>query len=602
MGLPAVKLSDVVKATIYGWDHTTRKVQRIKGLKITPQPTAAIFSFWTVQPTVPVIEIFRNLTGDPAVDMKPQNLVATAFDFLDAFLGNLFTQHKARVTGLSQGDRFHYRITAGDGAYPSAVVIGTFATCSRNLGVIVHDIMVFNDGDPGLKASGEFNFGFGFYYENTRIADRSYDANIESGEVRDFPLGKGATLNTGQVPDTFTIFVRGTEYDVGFFDTDFGTAYSPPEVRPEQTVAYESDDETVAEAMQTFDMPQAPGNYNQGYTLKSGPQGINYWVNGRIDIEVLPPSEPPHVPLDIRVDIGDATHAGFSLTRPGDRGGVGGSGGGGKMMHAFAMGPEETLYMKRPGAESWEKLDDGAPASARPCSCDFSAEIAQDSQDRIHVLTWRAGVLRHAAYAAKSRGTAPRFRVIGEGLQQGAGIVTAEDGTAFVLARNMDGALRVSALNGDRGTWTELGGRFAGPVAALAGKREIEIFGVTPEGEAQAGTWRIGSSRRPDWSPIGRGLGRAKLRHLDVMTVERNQAMLLALAEDRRLLTLARGRNGEAWTGAWKDQGSLDTVFFSKAAPQKPAAKKTARRKNGGTLRPLAHGRQNGEERPRAAE
>jgi hypothetical protein len=585
MGLGTTSVTDAMKATVYNWD-LVRKTQRIRQLRITPQPTSAIFTFRTVQPTVPVVEIFRSISGNPALDMKPENLVTSAFDFIDAALGNLFTQHKAVMTGLPHSSRFHYRITAGDGSYPAAVVIGTFATCGRNVSVTVRDVMIWNDGDPGLKASGELSFVFGFYYDQDLVANREYDANIESGEVRDFPFGKAATLVTGQVPDTFTVFVRGFEYDESFH-----SAWFPPSVLPETLEAYENDDEVVVDTMQSFDMPQAPGHYSQPLGLKSVPGGIHYWINGRIDIEVLPPSEAPVVPSDFLADLQDIKSTVAHLEGVGSRGVVGGGTGGkdgkGGKNHGFAIGPDNTLYMKRPEAARWEKLDDGAAASNHGCTCDLTADFVRDDQDRIHMLTLRAGILSHASFSAKGRSDPPRFRAVGEGLQRNPTMVPAEDGTVYVFARNTDGALRVAPLTGsDRGRWTELGGNFAGPVTAHATRREIAIFGVTADGQPQGGTWRIGSSRKPDWAVLGRGLGKTRLRHVDVL-VQHAGIHLMVLAEDRRLLTLTRDRNGEAWSGSWKDHGSLDAFGFEKRlAPKssrKPktngAAKPTPRRR-----------------------
>jgi hypothetical protein len=90
---------------------------------------------------------------------------------------------------------------------------------------------------------------------------------------------------------------------------------------------------------------------------------------------------------------------------------------------------------------------------------------------------------------------------------------------------------------------------------------------VTPEGQPIGGIWRIGSSKRPEWVVLGRGLGKTRLRHIDVL-IEHDRIHLLALAEDRRLLTLSQ--SGESWSGSWKDYGSLDAFFFdTPAAPQR---------------------------------
>jgi len=584
MGLATTTVSDLIAAKVFDWD-LLHKTQRIRQLRITPQPTAAIFTFRTVQPTVPVVEIFKSISGNPALDMRPENLVTSAFDFIDAALGNLFTQHSARITGLPHSSRFHYRITAGDGTFPAAVVIGTFATCGRNISVTVRDLMIWNDGDPGLKGSGELNFVFGFYYDQDQVARREFNGDIDSGEVRDFPLGKGPTLVSGQVPDTFTVFVRGIEYDGGI-GTSFHASYFPPDVLPEVMENYENDDEVVVDVMQSFDMPQAPGHYSQPLGLKSVPGGIHYWINGRIDIDVVPPSEPPFVPLDLTVIVDERKSAVAHLEGIGSLVGLGGGTGGkdgkgGKTLR-FAIGPDTTFYMKRPEAARWEKLDDGAAAAGHGCACDLTAEIARDGQDRIHMLTLRAGQLSHASFSAKGRSDPPRFRPIGEGLQRNPTMVSVEDGIVYVFARNAEGALRVAPLTGtDRGRWIELGGNFAGPIAAHATRREIELFGVTPEGQPQGGSWRIGSSRKPDWAMLGRGLGKIRLRHADVLN-QHGQIRLLALAEDRRLLTLTP--NGRSWSSTWKNHGSLDALGL--ARPATPV-KKAAKSKANGSARPM---------------
>ena len=603
MGLGTTAVSDLVTAKVFDWD-LVRKTQRIRQLRITPQPTAAIFTFRTVQPTIPVVEIFRSLSGNPALDMKPENMVTSAFDFLDAWLGNLFTQHSARITGLPHSSRFHYRITAGDGTFPAAVVIGTFATCGRNVSVTVRDLMIWNDGDPGLKGSGELSFVFGFYYDQDQVTRREFNDDIDSGEVRDFPLGKGATFAGGQVPDTFSVFVRGIEYDEGI-GASFHSPYFPPSSLPETLENYENDDEVVVDAMQSFDMPQAPGNYTQTLGLKSFPGGIHYWVNGRIDIEVTPPSEPPFVPFDFTIILDERKSAVAHLEGIGSLVGLGGGTGGkdgkgGKTLR-FAVGPDNTLYMKRPEAARWEKLDDGAAAADHGCACDLTAEIARDDQDRVHMLTLRAGMLSHASFSAKGRSDPPRFRPIGEGLQRNPTMVSSEDGITYVFARNAEGALRVAPLTGsDRGRWTELGGNFAGPVAAHATRREIAIFGVTAEGQPQGGIWRIGSSRKPDWAGLGRSLGKTRLRHVDVL-VEHGRIHLLALAEDRRLLTLTpsgKAYTSQSWSGTWKDHGSLDALGFEKRAAPKPGRKATKPKTNG-AARPMPR-RRGGEQGVRA--
>jgi hypothetical protein len=453
--------------------------------------------------------------------------------------------------------------------------------------------MMWNDGDPGLKASGELSFVFGFYFDQDLVSNREFDGNIESGDVRDFPLGKGATFVSGQVPETFSVFVRGIEYDEGI-GASFHTTQFPPSVLPETLENYENDDEVVVDVMQSFDMPQAPGHYSQVLGLKSVPGGIHYWINGRIDIDVTAPSEPPFVPFDFTVISDERKSAVAHLEGIGSLAGLGGGTGGkdgkgGKTLR-FAIGPDNTLYMKRPEAARWEKLDDGAGAAGHGCACDLTAEVVRDDQDRIHMLTLRAGLLSHASFSAKGRSDPPRFRAVGEGLRRNPTMVTVEDGTAYVFARNADGALRVAPLTGtDRGRWIELGGNFAGPIAAHATRREIELFGVTSEGQPQGGSWRIGSRRKPEWAMLGRGLGKTRLRHVDVLN-QHGQIQLLALAEDRRLLTLTH--SGRSWSGTWKDHGSLDALGFARpAAP----AKKAAKSKVNGSARPMPR-RRGGEE------
>ena len=121
---------------------------------------------------------------------------------------------------------------------------------------------------------------------------------------------------------------------------------------------------------------------------------------------------------------------------------------------------------------------------------------------------------------------------------------------------------------------------------------------MTAEGQPQGGSWRIGSRSKPDWAVLGRGLAKTRLRHVDVLN-QHGQIHLLAMAEDRRLLTLTpsgKGYTDQSWSGSWKDHGSLDALGLKKrtASP----AKKTTKKANG-AAKPMPR-RRGGEQGARA--
>ena len=576
MGLTALDPKGIVDAKVLEWDFT-RPMQRIRKLAIKPQPTSAIFTYRTNQPTVPVVEIFQSVSGNPVQDMVPANVVATGFDFISAWLGNLTDKHQAVMTGLASNRRFHYRITAGDGTFPAAIVTGTFMTSARVGRFTIRTIFMFNDGDPGLKGEGEFVFDFGFYNDKDLIGVRQFKDDIDSGETRDFPLGRGATLESGAIQDQVSVFVHGVEHDSDILGS-FTGGPELPTILPETTVAFENDDKNVAEALQTLNMPQDPGEYRFNFRLDSGPRGIHYWVDGWVEITLTPPQEAPVIPPDLITKL-DGIKAMVTLSGVGKKAGIGGKD---AKTHGFALGPEGALFRRLPG-QAWARIDEGpgardvAHSAVRDvdCACDMSATIARDAEDRIHLVTLQSGVLRWASYAAGGRSTGLRWRDMGAGFKPGLTIADAADGTPLLFARDEGNALRATALAGPGlGKWVDLGGNFAGAVTVLAGRSGVEIFGVTPDGLAQTARWRPGAARPPAWSPLGRpGYGRSgretRFRHVDVAG-HGSRAMAIALTTDRQLLTLTAS---EGWSGAWKDQGSLDT-WGAPRVERKPAGKK----------------------------
>jgi hypothetical protein len=88
------------------------------------------------------------------------------------------------------------------------------------------------------------------------------------------------------------------------------------------------------------------------------------------------------------------------------------------------------------------------------------------------------------------------------------GMVAGVEGRAHRVVLSPDGTvyhqeLQDDPLHADNGLWTELGGRFAGPLTVVAGAGHVSLFGLSPDGAVLHKTHAPGDRPDDDWQTLG---------------------------------------------------------------------------------------------------
>ena len=523
--------------------------QRISNLEITPQPNAILFKFRTTQPTVPVIEIFelaRDMQGN--LHFLPGMLVTVKFDFISAALGNFFTEHLGRINGLKQDKEFSYQITAGNGSKPQAVAIGTFKTGKRSAAFVIRDIMVFNDGDPGIfGASGQMAFAFGFYNENDdKVGNQYYHSSISSGELRSLPFGTTPAFRTNTAPDWMAVYVRGQEDD--HFFTPFHEWMSAPEKLPSNTTHDENDDVVFADAFQYLALPNEWGTHRLGFSLDSGPWGIHYIVTGWVDVESEAPFVPPVITRSAqRLQTPWTPRPWATLNVIGQRAIVERPDG---RRSVYGLGPNGVLARKLKSddfqrSQNWEMIE--------AWGVEAVSIVATDDGDQIIAVS--AGSVRQKLESVSVEETLSEWRDIGFGFQSHISAMPMPDGAIVILALGLDGTLRGMVLehNTVQDEWTDLGHASVGHFVALPKRDCVEIFVLTPEGGIQTITWQPASKNGLLW----RSLEGGNFTFIYVGE-EQGSTHLIAVTHDRKVSLLSC--ENEVWLPSWISLGTLDSV------------------------------------------
>ena len=526
--------------------------QRITGLTVTPEPNAVRLDFNTNVPTIPIVEIFRHVqTPNGVLVFNTSDVVAVGFDWLDGALGNFFTEHHARMANLAQTTSYSYRITAPDGKRPPAVATGTFVTGRRTGKVVIRDIQIWNDGDPGLDASGEFQFVFTVYDDaGNRGPEVQFSRNISSGEVINLPFGTAPAITLPSAGDTATVYVLGREFDRPLLGALSGMP-SAPLSPPDEPTHSEDDRFVIADAFQQLQLPTDNVEVRLGFTLNSGPWGIHYIINGWIEVTVTSP------PARSVKKSGTRRRRTTTLVRQGARQAVYTPGG---KAHLFGFGPDGLIAERLPRVRGerrrkWALVPtDGAESAT---------VIARDEQ-HVDLIAVKDGTVRIVGRTVGDVKAAPvEWSVIGEGMQPLLSVLPLGDDSFAVVGLAQSGEVRATLLRDHRSAsaeWSALGGRFIGRVAALATGDSIELFGVTATGEVQYATWQ------PDGKPpvAWQSLGEQDATHVFGVEDEHG-GHVAALTRDRRLIGAFRGAAG--YLPEWRDLGTLDELENDEIAP-----------------------------------
>ncbi|MBU1822775.1 MAG: hypothetical protein KKG00_14870, partial [Bacteroidetes bacterium] len=441
--------------------------------------------------------------------------------------------------------------TAGNGALKAAVAVGSFKTGKRSAAFVVRDILVFNDGDPGLKGDGEMAFAYGFYNENDdRIShpDKHYygKRDISSGELVNLPFGTAPTFITTSAPDWMAVYVGGYEEDS--FWANFGRGVDAPLKLPDNPTHSENDDGVWADAFQHLRLPDTPGSHRVGFSLNSGPWGIHYITTGWADVVVTPPFTLPNIPKSAMMGKTTWTPRPWAtlhsagqqvkIEHPGGRHSV------------IALGPQGMLALRQPAdrrsrSYNWKMIEAGG--------VDAAALVA--TRESIVLFALSGGGVRRRVAALEESEAATQWQALGEGFRPPLSAVRLREDSIALTVLGQDGHLYGMLMQPDQseGRWIDLGGDFAGSVVVLPEKRSLDIFGLTPEGRVLTAEWQPQSQEEVAWQAL-EGEPLAFL----YAGKENGSTHLIGLTADRQVLALSR--EDSYWDARWTPLGTLDDV------------------------------------------
>lgn len=243
-------------------------IQKIRGLSVVPEPTAATFTFTTDKVSKPVITIWRrSINHDPVKEMVPANQITVS-------LGGPApqTSHSIRVAGLPVGQALWFRIDAGveDPNLPASAFdtrTGETGTLQRTCFMKVWSIDVLQAGgdDSGPEDGNEIDFGF-VVFDNARGAKLSEENfakfdSVDHGQVLTPIIGdQDHFIAVPGSTDEIVPFIRGVSQDPDFPPLPGPAHYwTMPETLPAKPDSGANGDGSWADAFGTFSPPATMG-------------------------------------------------------------------------------------------------------------------------------------------------------------------------------------------------------------------------------------------------------------------------------------------------------------------------------------------------------
>jgi hypothetical protein len=263
----------------------TNVAQGITTVTVEVEPEAAVFTFTTVHPTVPLVEVFRRTSDILAQDAIPRRRLGMAFPIFHRGV-----RHRLTVRGLPQETVCWFRITAADllPGEPPAVVIGFFTTSRRTVDVQLFRLRVERDGDP--SSDGDMWFIYGLYKAGGEILDGPH-LWPDSGEITIsdnspwIPLPRTARLFRNWAPDEVALFFLGHDEDGSL--ACFPNAPAPigtgiPDSDPQGEQHGERCNVVSASIYERYRLASSNGRTTMPIDSYSGNWGISFYLQGEV--------------------------------------------------------------------------------------------------------------------------------------------------------------------------------------------------------------------------------------------------------------------------------------------------------------------------------
>lgn len=243
------------------------KVQAITRLSVTREPQTIRMQIELRFASVPVVELFRLVSGDPRLDMVPANLETLRIPLL----AGPGTQFKVEFKGLRPATRYWYRIKAGGGQVArrgGALITGWAATLDRLVEFDVSFATLLMDGDG--NSPGEVRF-YAVIYDGERQRALEYGDRESRSDGGGLPFSPrylrpaGPPFSLRGAPDNLTLLCGADEDDLWDFDPglnwDIEYSYWVPETPPTAPNSGEIKNLDFAYAVhQLTNLPGTPGS------------------------------------------------------------------------------------------------------------------------------------------------------------------------------------------------------------------------------------------------------------------------------------------------------------------------------------------------------
>ncbi len=243
------------------------KVQAITRLSVSREPQTIRMQIELRFASVPVVELFRMVSGDPRLDMVPANFETLRIPLL----AGPGTQFEVEFKGLRPATRYWYRIKAGGGQVArrgGALITGWAATLDRLVEFDVSYADLLMDGDGG--SPGEVRF-YAVIYDGERQRALEYGDRESRSDGDGLPSSPrylrpvGPPFSLRGAPDNLTLLCGADEDDLWDLypglNWDFEYSYWVPETQPTAPNSGEIKNLDFAYAVhQLTNLPGTPGS------------------------------------------------------------------------------------------------------------------------------------------------------------------------------------------------------------------------------------------------------------------------------------------------------------------------------------------------------
>jgi hypothetical protein len=476
-------------------------IQLILYPNVSPRPNGLLITFTTAKGSIPVVTLWKSITGNPDEDMVARNLVATGW----GLVSGIRTNHACLFENLDQERVYWFKIYAGNdeqrilvGPHPPAEYQDTAGTLKRECTIRFFSLEVLATGGSG---SGDtMDFGMGIYNGSNITNDllivpkHLTNDSVDSGAIFQKPFGDPIAITNA--PDVVVLYVQGVYEDVSFFTGEIGDIGTRvPETMPSSPSHGSDDGGAWADGSTPLTLPYAPGTTHAGgsWVLGTGLMRDTpvFDVTGDVETTVLDTKgvlqqwpktfrRKRFFPSEMLPIVSGGIPRRMQVRN---------------RLVSFRLGPAGDVYMGlgRSGHETWRSLGQR--------NIDFLTGTAHENETMTLLTRNLAGELSAASIrtidAAHVDWIGLNFitRVLPK-------LVRRRNGEIIFLALNLNGILHAAPLRDGKGTpeWTALGGPFKAPVTATENSGgNLFVAAQDEKGELLYG---LLDESRPEWHHV----------------------------------------------------------------------------------------------------